>query len=201
MIKLPSLFKKTDKQDIEKLAEIRNFTPFFKNEPVSKEDMGYILSYVKYGIKRESQEPLSFVFIENNDLRELLKNKYQQKLFTTAPVVICILGCFSSETEKLSLEKQQQYLWFQAGSAITNMCLAAAKGGLGFWYEEYTNEYNNVKKLIGADVDKYYLLGFCFIGKQELQNLRPREIKDSAVFFEKFGKKERANKSEYFNIS
>jgi len=198
ILKVPSFLKKMCKQEIDTLLEIQNFTPFFKNKPISKEDVGYILNSVKFGIKRESQEPLSFVFIENQDIKELLKNKYQQNLFVTAPVVICVLGSFAPKTEKLTLEKKQQYLWFQVGSAITNMCLTAANINLGFWFEEYTSEFDNIKKLIGADVNNYYLVGFCFIGEPELKNLKPRTLKDPSIFFDRFNNKERKNKGTYF---
>lgn len=201
ILKVPTLFKTARKHDLNNLLKLQNFTPYFKNISISKEDIGYILNSVKFGIKRESQQPLTFVFIEDPNTREFLKNKFNQNLFITAPVVICVLGSFKPKAEELDSEKRQHFLWFQLGSAITTMCLAAANKDLGVWFEETPQYQEEIKNILNADAKKDYLLGFCFIGKPELKNKKSRIFKEPSVFFDRYNNTKRKNKSEYFKSS
>lgn len=104
---------------------VRNFLP----QPVSDEDLQYVLQCVGLAPSAVNFQPWHFYVVRDEKTLAQLRECYPREWFATAPT--CIIACRDSETEWVRREDGKPHGEIDVAIAIEHLCLAAAERGLG----------------------------------------------------------------------
>ena len=101
----------------------------YTNEPVSKEDIEYIMDCVRLAPSACNRQPWKFLLLTSDDAKEKIRQCYNRDWFKSAPVyVLCfkdVSGCW------VRPEDGKPHGDIDLGIAVEHLCLAAADRGLG----------------------------------------------------------------------
>ena len=101
----------------------------YTNEPVSKEDIEYIMDCVRLSPSACNRQPWKFLLLTSDNAKEKIRQCYNRDWFKSAPVyVLCfkdVNGCW------VRPEDGKPHGDIDLGIAVEHLCLAAADRGLG----------------------------------------------------------------------
>lgn len=101
----------------------------FTDEPVSDEDLGYILEAVRLAPSAVNFQPWKFLVVKSPEARRRLCKCYKQEWIATAPVaVVCLKDKSQNWTRRYD---QKPHGDIDVAIAAEHLCLAAAERGLG----------------------------------------------------------------------
>lgn len=101
----------------------------YTDEPVSKEDLHYLLEVTRMAPSAVNKQPWKFVIVKSEEARKKLQECYDREWFKTAPLYIICLR----EVEKnwIRQEDGKQHGDIDVAIATEHLCLAATERGLG----------------------------------------------------------------------
>lgn len=101
----------------------------FTNEPVSEEDLSYILESVRMAPSAVNYQPWRFIIVGSKDEQAKLHTCYNREWFKTAPLyIICMKNV---ETNWIRKEDSKAHGDIDVAIATEHLCLAATERGLG----------------------------------------------------------------------
>ncbi|MCM1311669.1 MAG: nitroreductase family protein [Bacteroides sp.] len=101
----------------------------YTNEPVSTDDMEYILESLRVAPSAVNRQPWKFVVVKSEEARERLQRCYDRDWFKTAPVYIVAYKNKSEEWVRKYDGKPHGDI--DVAIAVEHICLAATDCGLG----------------------------------------------------------------------
>ena len=127
-----------------KRFSVRKYT----DEPVSKEDIEYIMDCVRLAPSACNRQPWKFLLLTSDDAKEKIRQCYNRDWFKSAPLyVLCfkdVNGCW------VRPDDGKPHGDIDLGIAVEHLCLAAADRGLGScWVCNYDVEA--VKRLFPVE--------------------------------------------------
>lgn len=101
----------------------------YTDEPVSPEDMDYIMECARLAPSAVNRQPWKFLIITSDEAKEHIRQCYNREWFANAPVyVLCLKdvdGCWVRQ------EDGKAHGDVDLGIAVEHLCLAATDRGLG----------------------------------------------------------------------
>lgn len=101
----------------------------YTDEPISKEDIDYIMECVRLSPSATNRQPWKFLLITSAEAKDRIRQCYNRPWFATAPAyVLCLKdtgGCWIRQ------EDGKPHGDIDLAIAIEHMCLAATERGLG----------------------------------------------------------------------
>lgn len=101
----------------------------YTSEPVSKEDLDYILECVRLAPSAVNRQPWKFVLVKSEEARKKLWRAYDREWFRTAPLyIVCLKDNENCWTRACDNKKHGD---IDVAIATEHLCLAATERGLG----------------------------------------------------------------------
>lgn len=101
----------------------------FTTEPVSQEDLDYIMECVRLAPSACNKQPWKFIIVRSNEAKEKLWGAYNREWFRTAPLyIVCMKDNTACWTRP---EDAKAHGDIDVAIATEHLCLAAAERGLG----------------------------------------------------------------------
>lgn len=101
----------------------------YTSEPVSREDLEYILNCVRLAPSAVNRQPWKFVIVSSDEARKALCRAYDREWFRTAPLYIV---CLKSNSECWTRPcDNKPHGDIDVAIATEHLCLAATECGLG----------------------------------------------------------------------
>ena len=139
-------FKELATRRFKELATRRFSVRKYTNEPVSKEDIEYIMDCVRLAPSACNRQPWKFLLLTSDNAKEKIRQCYNRDWFKSAPVyVLCfkdVNGCW------VRPEDGKPHGDIDLGIAVEHLCLAAADRGLGSCW---VCNYEAVKRLFPVE--------------------------------------------------
>lgn len=134
LLYLPQIFKHEhyiilNMKDFKTLCETRFSTRKFTEQPVSDDDLSYILECARLAPSAVNRQPWRFLIVKSKENLEKLRQCYSREWFRTAP--LCIVALKDTTQAWVRPEDQKPHDDIDLSIAIEHICLAAAERGLG----------------------------------------------------------------------
>lgn len=101
----------------------------FTTEPVSQDDLDYIMECVRLAPSACNKQPWKFIIVRSNEYKEKLWAAYNREWFRTAPLyIVCMKDNTACWTRP---EDAKAHGDIDVAIATEHLCLAAAERGLG----------------------------------------------------------------------
>ena len=98
-------------------------------EPVSKEDLDYIMECVRMAPSAVNKQPWKFVIVRSEEAKAKLQLAYDREWFHTAPLyIVCLKDNSACWTRSYDSKAHGD---IDVAIATEHLCLAATEGGLG----------------------------------------------------------------------
>lgn len=111
------------------LCQLRHSVRSFTSDPVSREQLDYILECVRLAPSAVNFQPWHFYVVSAEEQKEHLRSCYAREWFRTAPLyIVCCIRHDQAWVRKLD-EKEHGNI--DLAIATEHLCLAAAEQGLG----------------------------------------------------------------------
>lgn len=115
--------------NILELSQTRFSVRKYTDEPVSSDDLNYILECVRMAPSAVNRQPWKFVVVRSQEAREKLWRTYDRDWFRTAPLyIVCMKNNDECWTRRYDGKKHGDV---DVSIATEHLCLAAAERGLG----------------------------------------------------------------------
>ena len=115
--------------NILELSQTRFSVRKYTDEPVSSDDLNYILECVRMAPSAVNRQPGKFVVVRSQEAREKLWRTYDRDWFRTAPLyIVCMKNNDECWTRRYDGKKHGDV---DVSIATEHLCLAAAERGLG----------------------------------------------------------------------
>ena len=101
----------------------------YTDEPVSEEDLNYILEVTRMAPSAVNKQPWKFLVVKSEEARKQLQECYNREWFKSAPLYIICLR--EPETNWIRQEDGKQHGDIDVAIATEHLCLAATERGLG----------------------------------------------------------------------
>ncbi len=100
----------------------------YKKDPVEDDKLDRILNAARLAPTAANKQPLSFIVIKNNEIKQKLKDAYSQEWFFAAPIIICACAL---PGEAWKRNDGKAYVDVDVAIAMDHLILAASAEGLG----------------------------------------------------------------------
>jgi len=110
------------------LAKKRYSVRGYKNMPVEKEKLMYVLEAARHAPSAVNKQPLHFIVITEPSLKNEIAESYPRDWFKTAPAIIAVCG---HHAESWKRKDGKDHCDIDAAIAADHITLAAADIGLG----------------------------------------------------------------------
>ena len=141
-------------QDFKSLAGERFSARKFTAEPVSKEDLEYIMECVRLAPSACNRQPWKWLIVRSEQAMKKLQECYDREWFKTAPMYI--VGMKNTEDNWVRKYDNKPHGDIDVAIAAEHLCLAATERGLGTcWVCAYDS--NKMKELFPREG---YEIGF-----------------------------------------
>lgn len=131
-------------QDFKSLAGERFSARKFTAEPVSKEDLEYIMECVRLAPSACNRQPRKWLIVRSEQAMKKLQECYDREWFKTAPMYI--VGMKNTENNWVRKYDNKPHGDIDVAIAAEHLCLAATERGLGScWVCAYDS--NKMKEL------------------------------------------------------
>ena len=115
--------------NIKELCQKRFSARKYTAEPVSDDDIEYIMECVRLAPSACNRQPWKFIIIRSEEARRSLWRAYDREWFRTAPLyIVCMKDNASCWTRP---DDSKQHGDIDVAIATEHLCLAAAERGLG----------------------------------------------------------------------
>lgn len=115
--------------NILELSQTRFSVRKYTDEPVSSDDLNYILECVRMAPSAVNRQPWKFVVVRSKEAREKLWCTYDRDWFRTAPLyIVCMKNNDECWTRRYDDKPHGD---IDVAIAVEHLCLAAAERGLG----------------------------------------------------------------------
>ena len=132
-------------KDFIQLAQTRRSVRSYTQEPVSNEDMQYIMECARIAPSAVNFQPWHFYIVRTPELQAKLRQTYSREWFNTAPLYI--VGCIRHDQSWHRRFDQKDHGDIDIAIATEHICLAAAERGLGTcWVCNF--DYNAVREAL-----------------------------------------------------
>lgn len=108
---------------IKKRRSVRSYKP----ETVEEEKLNRILEAARLAPSAANRQPVYFVVIKDEKVKQQLKKAYGEIWFYTAPVIVCVCGVQEKAWKR---EDGKNYADIDAAIAMDHLILAATEEGL-----------------------------------------------------------------------
>lgn len=115
--------------DVLALSRERFSARKFTAEPVSQDDLDYILETVRMAPSACNRQPWKFVVVKSDDARQRLQQCYDREWFRSAPLYI--IGLCQTDDCWVRPCDQKPHGDIDLAIATEHLCLAATERGLG----------------------------------------------------------------------
>lgn len=115
--------------DILELSKQRFSVRKFTDEPVSKEDLEYILETVRMAPSACNRQPLKLILVESEEAKVKLRQCYDRGWFDTAPLYVLVMR--NTEENWVRPADGKPHGDIDVAIATEHLCLAATEKGLG----------------------------------------------------------------------
>ena len=109
----------------EKRYSVRKYT----DEPVSEEDLAYVLKCTQLAPSAVNFQPWKFVVVESEEAKEKLRQCYSRDWFNSAPMYI--IAYRNKKEEWVRKVDQKPHGDIDVSIAVEHICMAATEQGLG----------------------------------------------------------------------
>lgn len=116
-------------KDFIQLAQTRRSVRSYTQEPVSNEDMQYIMECARIAPSAVNFQPWHFYIVRTPELQAKMRQTYSREWFNTAPLYI--VGCIRHDQSWHRRFDQKDHGDIDIAIATEHICLAAAERGLG----------------------------------------------------------------------
>lgn len=135
-------------KDILSLARERFSARKFTTEPVSEEDLAYVMECVRLAPSACNRQPWKWLIVRSEEAKAQLRVCYDREWFKTAPMYI--VGMKNVEENWVRKYDDKPHGDIDVAIAAEHLCLAATERGLGTcWVCAYDS--NKMKKLFPRD--------------------------------------------------
>ncbi len=100
----------------------------YKADPVDDDKLQRILNAARLAPSAANRQPISFIVVREDKIKQKLKDAYSQEWFYTAPVIIC--ACTLSD-KAWKRNDGKAYVDVDVAIAMDHLILAATAEGLG----------------------------------------------------------------------
>lgn len=115
--------------NILELSQRRFSARKYTNEPVSKDDLNYIIECVRLAPSAVNRQPWKFVIVSSDEAKKRLWQAYDREWFRSAPLYIV---CMKNNNECWTRQYDgKPHGDIDVAIATEHLCLAAAERGLG----------------------------------------------------------------------
>lgn len=115
--------------DMLELSQKRFSARKYTDEPVSDEDLAYIMECARLAPSAVNRQPWKFIIVRSKEARERLWNAYDREWFRSAPLyIVCMKNDSECWTRRYDDKKHGD---IDVAIAAEHICLAAADRGLG----------------------------------------------------------------------
>lgn len=115
--------------DMLELSQKRFSARKYTDEPVSDEDLSYIMECARLAPSAVNRQPWKFIIVRSKEARERLWNAYDREWFRSAPLyIVCMKNDSECWTRRYDDKKHGD---IDVAIAAEHICLAAADRGLG----------------------------------------------------------------------
>lgn len=134
--------------NILELSQTRFSARKYTDEPVSSDDLNYILECVRMAPSAVNRQPWKFVIVRSKEAKENLWRAYDREWFRTAPLyIVCMKNNNECWTQRYDDKKHGDV---DVAIATEHLCLAATERGLGTcWVCNY--DTNVMSELFPSD--------------------------------------------------
>lgn len=134
--------------NILELSQARFSARKYTDEPVSKDDLDYILECVRMAPSAVNRQPWKFIVVRSKEAREKLWQSYDREWFRTAPLYT---ECMKNATECWTRHyDDKKHGDIDVAIATEHLCLAATECGLGTcWVCNF--DTNIISQLLPSD--------------------------------------------------
>ena len=116
-------------KDFKTLCAERFSTRKFTDQPVSEDDLNYILECTRLAPSAVNRQPWKFLVVKSKENLAKLHQCYDRDWFRTAP--LCIVALKNNAEAWVRPDDQKIHADIDLSIAIEHICLAAADRGLG----------------------------------------------------------------------
>ncbi len=111
------------------LSSLRFSARKYTDEPVSQDDLNYILECTRLAPSAVNKQPWKFIIVESDEAKAKLHMCYNREWFATAPLYIIALKNNNADWVRPSDQKHHGDV--DVSIAVEHICLAATERGLG----------------------------------------------------------------------
>lgn len=125
--------------DFKQLCTSRFSARKYTNEPVSADDLDYVMQCVRLAPSAVNRQPWLWLVVESEEAKARLRECYNREWFATAPLYI--VGMRSSDANWVRSSDSKPHGDIDVAIAAEHLCLAATERGLGTcWVCNYDTE-------------------------------------------------------------
>lgn len=111
----------------------------YTDEPVSEEDLNYILECVRLAPSACNKQPWKFVVVKSEEAKQKVRECYDREWFVSAPLYVIAMK--NNEADWVRPEDGKHHGDVDVSIAVEHLCLAATDRGLGTcWVCNYSPE-------------------------------------------------------------
>lgn len=114
--------------DIYEVIKKRRSIRSYKKEPVEEEKLHRILEAARLAPSAANRQPVYFVVVKDEKIKQQLKKAYSEEWFYTAPLIICICSVPEKAWKR---SDGKNYADVDATIVMDHLILAATAEGLG----------------------------------------------------------------------
>jgi nitroreductase len=114
--------------DFYEVIQRRRSVRKYKADPVEDDKLHRILNAARLAPSAANRQPVSFIVVRNDKIKQRLKDAYSQEWFFTAPIIICACALPDKAWKR---NDKKTYVDVDVAIAMDHLILAAAAEGLG----------------------------------------------------------------------
>ncbi len=114
--------------DFYKVIQGRRSVRKYKTDPVDDDKLQRILNAARLAPSAANRQPISFIVVRDDKIKQKLKDAYSQEWFFTAPVIICACTLPDKAWKR---NDGKAYVDVDVAIAMDHLILAATAEGLG----------------------------------------------------------------------
>ncbi len=114
--------------DLYEVIRTRRSIRAYKQNSVEEDKLQRILDAVKSAPSAANRQPVHFIVVKNDEVKQRLKDAYSQRWFFTAPIIICACAIADKAWKR---NDGKEYVNVDVAIAMDHLILAASAEGLG----------------------------------------------------------------------
>ncbi len=114
--------------DLYDVIRTRRSIRAYKRNSVEEDKLQRILDAAKFAPSAANRQPVHFIVVKNDEVKQKLKDAYSQRWFYTAPIIICACAITDKAWKR---NDGKEYVDVDVTIAMDHLILAASAEGLG----------------------------------------------------------------------